>query len=333
MSTAQSSRNMPLTDYMAYAWAGKEEYLGLDSVIWAIAEGAREVNKIVQAAALADILGTTGEINVQGEIVQLLDTAASDTFVDLLNRSGSVAMVGSEEIADPVIVGQGEENRYIVLTDPLDGSSNIDVAVSIGSIFGVWKREPGEVVMNDSMLRKGSEQIAAVYVVYGSSTVLVVATQGSVQGFTLETSSGAFMLTHQDIKIPEKCPYYSVNEGYYKTWNKGTQRAVTKLRDTFSHRYVGSLVANFHRNLLKGGIFLYPGDKKSPQGKLRLMYEANPLGFIAEQAGGAASSGKGRILDMQPKKLHQRTPLILGNKHQVEDVVLTIKGNKSIVKV
>ena len=269
MSTAQSSQNVSLAEYMAYAWTGNDEYRGLNSVISAIAEGAREVNKKVQAAALADILGTTGEINVQGEIVQFLDTAASDIFVDLLNRSGSVAMVGSEEIPDPVIVGQGENHRYIVLTDPLDGSSNIDVAVSIGSIFGIWKREPEEVVMNESMLRPGSEQIAAAYVVYGSSTIMVVATQGSVQGFTLDTSTGAFMLTHQDIKIPKNCPYYSVNEGNYKGWNKGTQKAVTKLRDSLSLRYVGSLVADFHRNLLKGGIFLYPGDKKSPEGKLR----------------------------------------------------------------
>ena len=210
--------------------------------------------------------------------------------------------------------------------DPLDGSSNIDVAVSIGSIFGIWKRDENDTVTNDYMLRPGNEQVAATYVVYGSSTVLVVATHNSVQGFTLDAVTDEFMLTHPDIQIPAECPYYSANDGNFKNWHDETQQAVTSLRDSLSLRYVGSLVADFHRNLLKGGIFLYPGDRKSPEGKLRLMYEANPLGFVAEQAGGAASTGYQRILDIVPKELHQRAPLILGNKDVVEATVAVIQG-------
>ena len=321
-----SQRHQSLNDYMASAWSGKERYDGLDAVIGAIADGALQLQPQVQAAALGGMLGATGEINVQGEIVQRLDKAGSDIFVDVLRKSGRVAAIGSEEIDKPVIAGDDDQHRYIVLMDPLDGSSNIDVAVSVGSIFGVWRRE-GEAAVNESLLlRPGSEQVAAAYVIYGSSTILVVATENSVQGFTLSAPSGEFALTHHNIQIPEKCEYYSTNEGNRGKWDEATQRAVGNLRDTYSLRYVGSLVADFHRNLLKGGIFLYPGDRSSPDGKLRLMYEANPLGFVAEQAGGATSSGSQRILDIQPEKLHQRTPLILGNKAVVEQTVSAISG-------
>ena len=310
-----------LTDYVDSAWGGDPTYEGLAQVVAAIAEGTRIVQEKVQAAAIADVLGTTGDINVQGEVVQILDEQSSDIFVDVLSKSGAVAAVGSEEIAEGVIVGQEDAQRYVVLMDPLDGSSNIDVAVSIGSIFGIWKRELGEDVTAETMLRPGSEQIAAVYGVYGSSTVFVVATAAGVRGFTLNTSSGAFELTHPDISFPAKCQYYSVPDGYYKNWDEPTRAAATMLRDGYSLRYVGSLVADFHRNLLKGGIFWYPADDKSPNGKLRLMYEANPLGFVAEQAGGAASSGCERILDIQPEALHQRVPLMLGPADVVEKTV------------
>ncbi len=310
-----------LTDYVDSAWGDDPAYEGLGAVIAAIAEGTRLVQEKVQAAAIADVLGTTGDVNVQGEVVQILDEQSSDIFVDVLSKSGAVAAVGSEEIAEGVIVGHGDSQRYVVLMDPLDGSSNIDVAVSIGSIFGIWKRELGEDVTADSMLSPGSKQIAAVYAVYGSSTVFVVATASGVQGFTLDTSSGAFELTHPDITFPAKCQYYSVPDGYYKNWDEPTRAAATMLRDGYSLRYVGSLVADFHRNLLKGGIFWYPADDKSPNGKLRLMYEANPLGFVAERAGGAASSGRGRILDIQPEALHQRVPLMLGPADVVEKTV------------
>ena len=316
-----ASPRTTLTDYVDSAWAGDSNLEGLGSVIRAIADGTRRVQAQVQAAAIADVLGTTGDVNVQGEIVQILDQQGSDTFVEVLRECGSVAAIGSEEIAEGVVVGDSPRHRYVVLMDPLDGSSNIDVAVSIGSIFGIWSRSPGTSVTPEAMLRPGSGQVAAVYSVYGSSTVLVVATAGSVQGFTLDPSSGEFELTHPDVRFPAKCQYYSVPDGYYKNWDEPTQKAATMLRDGYSLRYVGSLVADFHRNLLKGGIFWYPADSKSPDGKLRLMYEGNPLGFVAEQAGGAASSGSQRVLDIRPDKLHQRIPLMLGPADIVEKAV------------
>ena len=314
------------TTLQEYVARDKGQNQGLEAVIMAIAEGARRIQQQVQQAALTDTLGVTGEVNVQGEIVQRLDTASSDTFVETLSQSGHVAAIGCEEIENPVIVEGEVADGYIVLMDPLDGSSNIDVAVSIGSIFGIWKRKPGETVNDDSLLRPGNEQVAAAYVVYGSSTVLVLATENNVCGFTLATESGTFAVTHPDIKIPADCPYYSTNEGNNKVLDEPTQRAIGLLRDKYSQRYVGSLVADFHRNLLKGGIFAYPADTNRKDGRLRLMYEANPLGYVAEQAGGAASTGYARILDIIPKELHQRTPLILGNKDVVEATVSVISG-------
>ena len=318
-----------LTQFASSAWSGVEGLAGLEAVVSAIAEGAGRVHEQVQAAALADILGTTGDINVQGEVVQKLDSAGSDIFVEVLSKSGRVAAVGSEEIEEAVIEGDDPRQAYIVQMDPIDGSSNIDVAISIGSIFGIWRREESDPVTDASLLRPGSEQVAAAYVIYGSSTVLVVATRGSVNGFTLDPETAAFALTHEDIKLPEKCEYYSTNEGNFNGLSGRMQSVVTKLRAGHSLRYVGSLVADFHRNLLKGGIFLYPSDTKSPEGKLRLMYEANPLGFIAEQAGGAASNGEQRILDVQPEKLHQRVPLIIGNKAEVDESVSMLAGASS----
>jgi len=314
------------TTLQEYVAQDRGQNQGLEAVIMAIAEGARRIQQQVQQAALTDALGVTGEVNVQGEIVQRLDTASSDTFVETLSQSGHVAAIGCEEIENPVIVEGEVADGYIVLMDPLDGSSNIDVAVSIGSIFGIWKRRPGETVNDDSLLRPGNEQVAAAYVVYGSSTVLVLATEDNVCGFTLDTESGTFAVTHPDIKIPADCPYYSTNEGNNKVLDKPTQRAIGLLRDKYSQRYVGSLVADFHRNLLKGGIFAYPADTNRKDGRLRLMYEANPLGYVVEQAGGAASTGYVRILDIIPKELHQRTPLILGNKDVVEATVSVISG-------
>ena len=315
-----------LQEYVTSEWQDNGQIDGLGAVIMAIADGSSQVEQQVRQAALADALGTTDEINVQGEIVERLDKASSDIFVETLSRSGHVAAIGCEEIERPVIVEGDVADGYIVLMDPLDGSSNIDVAVSIGSIFGIWRKSPDETVNDDSLLRPGSEQVAAAYVVYGSSTVLVLATKNNVCGFTLDGASGAFALTHLDIKIPVDCPYYSTNEGNNKVLDEPTQRAISLLRNKYSQRYVGSLVADFHRNLLKGGIFAYPADQNRKDGRLRLMYEANPLGFVAEQAGGAASTGYERILDIVPQQLHQRTPLILGNKDVVEETVSVIKG-------
>ncbi len=315
-----------LSDYVNSALGDDPANEGLGPVVAAIAEGARQVQQRVQSAALADVLGTTGDINVQGEVVQILDQQSSDVFVDVLFESGVVYAVGSEEIAEGVVFGNRDGQSYVVLMDPLDGSSNIDVAVSIGSIFGIWKQKAGEVGTGRMMYRPGSEQVGAVYIVYGSSTVLVVATAAGVDGFTLDTATGIFELTHPNIRFPSRCQYYSVPDGYYKNWDEPTRQAATMLRDSYSLRYVGSLVADFHRNLLKGGIFWYPADHNSPNGKLRLMYEANPLGYVAERAGGAASSGRERILDIQPESLHQRVPLMLGPADVVENTVSVLQS-------
>ena len=326
MTLIKPSKRPTLSNYAADAWSDDSRYEGLNAIVQAIADGADQIEEKVRAATLADIIGTSGELNVQGEIVQYLDTAASDTFVDVLSKSGRVAAIGSEEIEETVIVGDSPQHNFIVQMDPLDGSSNIDVAVSIGSIFGIWLREDGEAATDDLLLKRGSQQVAAAYVVYGSSTVMVVAVENSVQGFTLDPEDRQFILTHPDLRIPEKCSVYSANEGNFNKLDEATQKAFIELREKYSLRYVGSLVADFHRNLLKGGIFLYPGDPKSPEGKLRLQYEANPLGFIAEQAGGAAYSDKQRIMDIQPEHPHQRTPLIIGNKDVVEQTVTIINN-------
>lgn len=315
-----------LQEFIASEWGENIQPDGLGEVIMAIADGSRQVQRQVQQAALADALGTTGETNVQGELVQHLDQISSDIFVEVLRRSGHVVAIGCEEIEKPVFSEDDVADGYIVLMDPLDGSSNIDVAVSIGSIFGIWQKRPGETVNDDSLLRPGNEQVAAAYVVYGSSTVLVLATRNNVCGFTLDSASGIFALTHANIRIPNVCVYYSTNEGNHKVLDRSTREAITLLRNKYSQRYVGSLVADFHRNLLKGGIFAYPADQIRKDGRLRLMYEANPLGYVAEQAGGAASTGFERILDIVPEQLHQRTPLILGNRDVVEETVSVIKG-------
>jgi len=322
-----AGKRTTLQEYVTSEWEDKGQNLGLGAVIMAIADGSRKVQEQVQQASLADALGTTGETNVQGEIVQRLDEASSNIFVEMLSQSGHVAAIGCEEIENPVIVEGNVADGFIVLMDPLDGSSNIDVAVSIGSIFGIWQKSPGETVNDASLLRKGNEQIAAAYVVYGSSTVLVLATKNHVCGFTLDVSTGSYAVTHPNITIPADCPYYSTNEGNSKVLDQPTKEAIGLLRDKYSQRYVGSLVADFHRNLLKGGIFAYPADINRNNGRLRLMYEANPLGFVAEQAGGAASTGYERILDITPTELHQRTPLILGNKDVVESTVSVISGS------
>ena len=321
-----AANRISLQEYLTSEGMGQGHSSGLGAVTMAIAEGSCQIQQQVRQAALADNLGTTGETNVQNEIVQRLDKASSDIFVETLSQSGQVAAIGCEEIEMPVIVQGNTGDGYIVLMDPLDGSSNIDVAVTIGSIFGIWRKKSGETVNDDSLLRPGSEQVGAAYVVYGSSTVLVLATKNNVLGFTLNTESGAYALTHPEIKIPETCVYYSTNEGNNKVLDEPTQKAIALLRDKYSQRYVGSLVADFHRNLLKGGIFAYPADQSRKDGRLRLMYEANPLGFVAEQAGGAASTGYERIMDIVPQQLHQRTPLILGNKHVVEETVAVIKA-------
>ena len=301
---------------------------------------SREVNK----AGLADILGATGKVNVQGEQVQKLDDFANHAVIERMQHIGQLCCMASEEDADLIdIPSEYEKGDYIIVFDPLDGSSNIDVNVSIGTIFGIYKKKSNETridyLLND-VLQPGREQVAAGYFIYGSSTMMVYTTgNGSgVHGFTLIPSVGEFLLSHKNIKIPEKGKIYSVNEGNYPYWDDRTWKLVDyfKTRDTetkrpYSSRYVGSLVADFHRNLLKGGVFMYPADNKDPKkstGKLRLMVEANPLAFVVEEAGGYASNGHGPILDIEPSELHQRVPLYIGSKQDVKLAEAYISGKK-----
>ncbi|MDW3650437.1 MAG: class 1 fructose-bisphosphatase [Bacteroidia bacterium] len=293
----------------------------LSKIIRDIVLASRMINREVNKAGLVDILGLTGDTNIQGEEVQKLDIFSNEQMIDALFKGRMVCAVGSEE-NDDFIIKPDSNGKYIVLMDPLDGSSNIDVNVSIGTIFSIYRRKNLEgIPTREELLQKGNEQIAAGYVLYGSSTMLVYTTGNGVNGFTLDPSIGEFLLSHPDMKFPEKCDTYSVNEGHYRNFFEGTKAYLRHIKtdtpEPYRSRYIGSFVADFHRNLLKGGIFMYPGTYQKPKGKLRLTFEANPMAFIAEQAGGYASHGRGRILDMDPQELHERTPLFIGNKEEV----------------
>lgn len=273
----------------------------------------------IRSAGLTDIYGAFGAENVQGEQQQKLDVYANKALLHCLGLRESVAALVSEEDEEPVTFDRSlDKGKYIIIFDPLDGSSNIDVNVNVGTIFSVHKRLP-EGSLDASILQTGTQQIAAGYVVYGPSTVLVYTTGDGVHAFTLDPTIGAFVLSQENMRMPDKGPYYSVNEANASTWPEGYEQFIDGLRgDGYSSRYIGSLVADFHRTLLKGGVFLYPPTRKQPGGKLRLLYEANPLAFLAEQAGGAASSGKGRILDIQPEGIHQRTPFMVGSRNEMK---------------
>jgi fructose-1,6-bisphosphatase I len=279
----------------------------------------------IRTAGLNDVLGAIGQTNVQGEQQQKLDVYANQALLHCLGLRDSVAALVSEEDEEPVTFDRSvETGKYIIVFDPLDGSSNIDVNVNVGTIFSVLRRLPStDGDLQASILQPGHAQVAAGYVVYGPSTVLVYTTGHGVHGFTLDPTIGAYVLTRENMRMPEQGSYYSVNEANTATWPDEYQEYVAKLRTgalgrQYSSRYIGSLVADFHRTLLKGGVFLYPPTQEQPGGKLRLLYEANPLAFIAEQAGGMASSGKGRILDIKPEGIHQRTPLIVGSRREME---------------
>jgi fructose-1,6-bisphosphatase I len=283
----------------------------------------RVIHSRVRAAGLADLLGYTGDVNVQGENVQKLDVFANETMCTVLTRGGHCVMIASEELDDVVLTGN--PGKYVVLFDPLDGSSNIDVNISIGTIFGVLRRKEADAnAVVDDALRPGSELVAAGYAVYGSSTTLVLTTGHGVHCFTLDPSIGEFFLSHADIRCPPRGKTFSTNEGNecrwspeVKKWNAWIKSDDKKNGLPYGHRYVGSLVADAHRTLLKGGIFAYPADSKSPQGKLRLLYEANPIAFVFQQAGGLATNGVDPILAMKPEALHQRTPLVVGSREDV----------------
>lgn len=277
------------------------------------------VNREVNKAGLAeDILGAQGSENVQGEAQQKLDVYANDLFIRLLRSQGMVCAVASEENDDIVHFDNG--GKYVVTMDPLDGSSNIDVNVSIGTIFSIYRRvSAGDKATLEDFMQPGTAQVAAGYIIYGSSTMLVYTTGHGVNGFTLDPSIGTFCLSHPDMKTPADGRIYSVNEGNFYDFSPGVQKYIDGCKkQKMSARYIGSLVADFHRNLMKGGIYLYPGTTKAPKGKLRLLYEANPLAFIVEQAGGMATDGNARIMDLKPGELHQRTPLFIGSKAMVE---------------
>jgi len=269
------------------------------------------------------MLGGTGEVNIQGEFVQKLDAYANATFVRALEHGGHTAMVVSEEEAEPILVpSRFHSGRYCVTVDPLDGSSNIDVNATIGTIFAIFRRKTDEGSPADlsDVLRHGDDVLAAGYLVYGSGTLLVLATEVGVHGFTLDPTVGEFFLSHPNIRIPAG-KIYSCNEAYAKQWQPGVQTFLDRAKDRGSRaRYIGSLVADFHRNLLKGGVFFYPGTAKTPAGKLRLLYEAFPLAFIAEMAGGAATDGYERILDKTAATLHDRIPLVIGGKELVDEL-------------
>lgn len=284
---------------------------------------AKMIESKIRSAGLTDILGAYGNTNVQGEQQQKLDVYANRAMEHCLGLRDSVAALVSEEDDEPVVFNRAAETgKYIIVFDPLDGSSNIDVNVNVGTIFSVFKRPQwGDV--NSSVLQKGVKQVAAGYVLYGPSTLLVYTTGNGVHGFTLDPTIGAFVLSWENMKMPEAGPYYSVNEAYLEESAPVYTQFVHDMRagkigPKHGSRYIGSLVADFHRTLLKGGIFFYPPTEKTPLGKLRLMYEANPLAFIAEQAGGAATNGVDRILDIQPEGIHQRTALAIGSKTEVE---------------
>ncbi|MEK6683852.1 MAG: class 1 fructose-bisphosphatase [Nitrospirota bacterium] len=300
----------------------------LSTLLAQIGLATKMIARAVSRAGLVDVLGVTGAVNVHGEEVKRLDEYANQTFIHVFGHSGLVCTLVSEEMEKPRHLSENcSQGKYLLFFDPIDGSSNIDVNGTIGTIFSIHHRINGDPHGTEKeWLRPGSEQVAAGYVIYGPSTVFVYTAGNGVYGFTLDPSIGEFLLSHENIRIPARGKTYSINEGNYPAWQPPMRSLMDYLKEKdpetgrpYSLRYVGALVADFHRTLLQGGIFLYPVDTRNPQGKLRLLYEAAPLAFIAEQAGGRAGTGTERILDIRPTGLHQRVPLLIGSP---EDVAL-----------
>ena len=303
----------------------------LSTLLRDIGLASKRINVEVNKAGLVDILGDAGSVNVQGEDVKKLDIYANDQFRGVLQHGISCAGIASEELDDYIAFDDTESknSKYVCLFDPLDGSGNIDVNVSIGTIFGVYRRVTplGTIAAKEDFLQKGTQQVAAGYIIYGSSTMLVYATRRGVNGFTLDQSIGEFSLSHPDIKCPENGKIYSVNHGNFFQYNEPTRKYIDGCQrkdktngGPYTQRYIGSMVSDVHRNLIKGGIFMYPGTTDKPKGKLRLLYECNPFAFILAVAGGKATNGKIRILDIQPSELHQRTPMFIGSKLMMEEL-------------
>ena len=300
----------------------------LSRLLSAIRLASKMVNREVNKAGIADIIGNAGNINIQGEDQQKLDVLAHNIFITALSQREVVCGIASEESDDfiEIIPGEnGEMSKYVVLIDPLDGSSNIDVNVSVGTIFSIYRRitEPGSPVDISDFLQKGINQVAAGYIVYGSSTIMVYTTGNGVNGFTLDPSLGTYYLSHPNMQFPQKGKIYSINEGNYIKFPQGVKDYIKycQLEEDdrpYTSRYIGSLVSDFHRNMIKGGIYMYPSTSQSPKGKLRLLYECNPMAFLAEQAGAKASDGFRRILEIEPETLHQRVPFFCGSIQMVE---------------
>lgn len=311
----------------------------LTALLSSIKLAAKMVNEKINKAGLAQILGKVGTENIQGETQAKLDIIANDIFISTLKNRGEICGLASEELEDYIAF---EDNinkgaKYVVLIDPLDGSSNIDVDITVGTIFSIYHRisPEGTKVVKEDFLQAGKNQIAAGYLIYGTSTILVYTSGNGVNGFTFDPGIGSFFLSHPNIKFPREGTIYSVNEGNYIHFPKGIKRLIKWMQELdmeenrpYTARYTGSLVADFHRNMLIGGIYLYPQGSTSPKGKLRLQYECNPLAFLTEQAGGKAIDGQKRILDIQPLELHERTPFICGNKEMVEKAEQFVDKNK-----
>ena len=302
----------------------------LSKLLHDLSLAAKVISLEVNKAGLADILGFTGDINIQGEEVKKLDMFAHRMLFNAMDHGGHLCVMASEEEEDIIhIPKKFKVGKYVLLFDPLDGSSNIDANISIGTIFSIYNRispdgEPGTL---EDCLQEGYKQVAAGYVVYGSSTILVYSAGHGVHGFTLDPSFGEFLLSQENIRIPKKGYIYSINEGNYLYWHPGLKKYIKWLQEEdeaskrpYTSRYIGSMVADIHRNMLYGGIFMYPADSRNPHGKLRLMYECNPMAFIVEEAGGRASNGKQRLLDIKPESLHQRTPIFIGCEEDVKMV-------------
>ena len=292
----------------------------LSIALTAIETAAKIIAAHVRMAGLADILGQAGKINIQGEEVQKLDEFSNEVMIKHLSDSGQFFALASEELDEPIYPPKGVDGKYVIAFDPLDGSSNIDVNVNIGTIFSIHRRVKGT---EEDFLQEGYKQVAAGYIIYGTSTMFVLTTGSGVNGFTLDPSVGLFLLSHPDMKIPQKGKIYSINEANAKKWiDKGLTDYIEALKEEgYTSRYIGSMVADVHRTLIKGGIFGYPADIKNRSGKLRLLYEASPMAFIIEQAGGKATDGKTDILQIKPTDIHQRTPVFLGSKKEISQLL------------
>ena len=290
----------------------------LSLALTAIESATKIIASHVRQAGLVDILGKTGKVNVQGEEVQKLDELANEIMIEHLSDSGEFYALSSEEMEQPIFPEKGKKGKYVISFDPLDGSSNIDVNVSIGTIFSIHRKITGTI---EDFYQEGYKQVAAGYVIYGSSTMLVYSTGNGVNGFTLDPAVGMFLLSHPDMKMPEKGKIYSINEANARKWvDKGLVDYIESLKEKgYTTRYIGSMVADVHRTLIKGGIFAYPADKKNTNGKLRLLYEAAPMAFLVEQAGGMATTGKEDILKVKPTDIHQRVPVFLGSKTEIKE--------------